>query len=89
MTIFTSFITFAVAFFHPLRVSLARTPVLSFARYFQAPATQATSSKAIRVNFTFMKKFGEMHFFFVVEYVKSPVVIFSLCRNINAILKYI
>ena len=27
-----------------------------------------------------MKTFGEMHFFFVVEYVKSPVVISSLCR---------
>ena len=36
-----------------------------------------------------MKTFGEMLFFFVVEYVNSPVVISSLCRNINAVLKYI
>ena len=36
-----------------------------------------------------MKKSGEMHFFFVVEYINSPVVISSLCRYINAILKYI
>ena len=31
---------------HPLRVS-SRAPVLSFARYFQAPATQATFSPAV------------------------------------------
>ena len=36
-----------------------------------------------------MKTFGEMQFCFVVEYINSPVVISSLCRNINAVLKYI
>ena len=36
-----------------------------------------------------MKKSGEMHFFFVVEYINSPVVISSLCGYINAILNYI